>query len=177
MLAAIEDVIIELLVVYVRERECEHSLYGDIERRAVARQLQVAQALTIAHCLRSTLLLKHAVYGCGVSAEHLAALTVDVVRPRTLGVILHILHTRSELHGYADTTSVYRRVLECHLHVHHSVRIDGIYDGVCVLAVAHCGLHNNVLALLCRSLYEMLLTRDSTFFLVLVLSYTTGSAE
>ena len=53
MLAAIEDVIVELLVVYVRERECEHSLYGDIKRCAVARQLQAAQALTIAHCLRA----------------------------------------------------------------------------------------------------------------------------
>ena len=79
MLAAIEDVIVELLVVYVRERECEHSLYGDIKRCAVARQLQAAQALTIAHCLRCTLLLKHTVYCCAVSAEHLATLTVDVV--------------------------------------------------------------------------------------------------
>ena len=46
-----------------------------------------------------------------------------------------------------------------------------------VLAVRYGSLNDHVFALLLRSLYECLLTRERTLLLVLVLGYTARCAE
>ena len=63
MLATIEYVVVELGIIEVRQREGYHALGGNLQLRAVVVQCQLAQALAVAHGLRSTLLFEHAIHG------------------------------------------------------------------------------------------------------------------
>ena len=63
MLATIEYVVVELGIIEVRQREGYHALGGNLQLRVVVVQCQLAQALAVAHGLRSTLLFEHAIHG------------------------------------------------------------------------------------------------------------------
>ena len=63
MLATIEYVVVELGIIEVRQREGYLALGGNLQLRAVVVECQLAQALAVAHGLRSTLLFEHAIHG------------------------------------------------------------------------------------------------------------------